>query len=165
MATIADIMAGLTPKPNATGVTTADDMVFAVNFKAASSEGEYLVADDGVTEATGSLEAQAQDTTYLRRGQVTTKTGTNRTFTVSGERIKGDAFQDAALAHEVKFGTGSAVVFDYVYFDGLTGVGEKGTVSVQIEDDFAGAAGEMAQFSATFTSTEKPEKYTYTVTP
>lgn len=161
MATVATIMANITPSASYEGPTTADDMVFAVNFSNSNTISGYLVADDGVTAATGSLEAQTQDSTYLRRGQVSTKTGTNRTFSVSGERIVGDDFQDAALAHAVKYGKGASVIFDYVYFNGLTGLGEKGKVSVQVTDDFNGDASNMAGFSITFTSTEAPTEYTY----
>lgn len=162
MATVASIMTGITPDPTYTGPTTADDMVFAVNFGADSAQvGDYLVADDGITAATGALEAQTQDSTYLRRGQVTTKTGTNRTFNVTGERIVGDAFQDAILAHAVKFGKGADVIFDYVYFNALTGKGEKGKVSVQVSDDFSGDASNMAGFTVDFNSTQAPTEYTY----
>lgn len=162
MATVASVMTDITPSSSHKGPVTADDMVFGLGIGGATTVGSYLVADDGVTEASGALEAQTQDSNYLRRGQVTTKTGTTKTFTVSGDRIDGDAFQDAILAHAVKYGTGSSVIFPYVYFNGLTGVGEKGNVSVQVEDDYAGAASENAKFSVSCTTRGTPEPYTYT---
>lgn len=165
MATVASIMTGITPDPTYEGPTTADDMVFAVDFNGTNVVGTYLVADDGVTAATGSLEAQTQESTYLRRGQVTTKTGTNRSFNVTGERIVGDDFQDAVLAHAIKFGKGADVIFSYVYFNALTGKGEQGKVSVQVSDDFSGDASNMAGFTVDFNSTEAPTEYTYVVTP
>ena len=158
-------MAKITVDPAFTGPVTADDMGFGVGLGEAATIPDYLVADNGVTEVTGSLEAQTQDNTYLRRGQVSTKTGTNRTFSVSADRIVGDAFQDALQAHAIKYGTGAKVIFPYVYFNGLTGKGEKGKVSIAITDEFSGAASEMAQFAAEFSSTDKPEVYQYPETP
>ena len=65
------------------------------------------------------------------------------------------------MAHSLKYGTGQAVIKKYVYFNLLTGKGEQGSVSIAIEDDLSGAAGENASFSATLTSTELPKEYTY----
>ena len=61
----------------------------------------------------------------------------------------------------MKYGTGQAVIVDYVYFNILTGKGEQGQVSVAIEDDLAGAAGENASWTATLTSRGTPTEYTY----
>lgn len=160
--TLAELMTGKTPDPEFEGFSTADDMVLAIDFTgSATHPDEYIVAQNGITEQSGALEAQTQDAQYLRTGQVTTKTGTSRSFTVSGDRYNGDAFQDAILAHSLKYGTGQAVIKKYVYFNLLTGKGEQGSVSIAIEDDLSGAAGENASFSATLTSTELPKEYTY----
>ena len=51
-----------------------------------------------------------------------------------------------------------------MYFNILTGKGEKGKISIAVEDDLSGAAGENASFSATLTSTIKPTEYTYAPT-
>ncbi len=112
-------------------------------------------------EQSGALSAQTEDSQYLRTGQVTIKTGTSRGFTVNGDRYNGDEFQDAILSHAIKFGTGQAVIKPYVYFNMLTGKGEKGNVSIVVGDDLSGAAGENASFSVTLTSTTKPSEYTY----
>lgn len=161
---LSELMNGLEPDPSYVGITTADDMALALNLAAtpAASPVGYFVAEQGITEAAGALEAQTQDSQYLRTGQVSTKTGTNRTFTINGDRMVGDAFQDAILAHSIKYGRGSRVVVDYVYFNMLTGIGEQGKVSIAVEDDFSGAAGENATFSVALTSTEEPKEYTYT---
>ena len=160
---LSELMQGKTPSPSYEGFSTADDMVLAIDFTgSATSPNHYTVAQKGITEQSGALSAQTQDSQYLRTGQVTIKTGTSRSFTVSGDRYNKDDFQDALLAHEMKYGTGQAVIKPYVYFNLLTGKGEKGNISIAVEDDLAGAAGENASFSATLTSTEKPEEYTYT---
>ena len=50
----------------------------------------------------------------LRAGQNTMKTGTQRSFSVTGDRYVGDEAQDYCLAHATKYGTGNKVVTDYV---------------------------------------------------
>lgn len=159
---LSELMQGRTPNPDFEGFSTADDMVLAIDFSGAAADpGEYIVAQNGITEQSGRLEARTQDSQYLRTGQVTTKTGTSRSFAVNGDRYNKDEFQDEILSHAIKYGTGQAVVKPYVYFNMLTGKGEKGSLSITVEDDLSGAAGENASFSATLTSTVKPTEYTY----
>ena len=159
---LSELMSGVTPNAEFAGIVTAGDMVLAVGFtEEAESPADYIVADEGVTEQSGALEAVTADKTYLRSGSTTTKTGTKRTFTVTGDRFAGDAFQDALLEHSLKFGTGQAVVKPYVYFNMLTGKGEQGSLSIAVEDDASGAAGENAGWSATLTARGTPTEYTY----
>jgi len=138
-------------------------MVLAINLNGtdATEFGDYIVAQVQINEHSGSLEAQTVDSQYVRAGSVTTKTGTTRTITVSGDRYVGDQFQDLLLAHGMKYGTGSAVRRDYVYFSILNGVGETGEATIVVEEDAAGAAGENLSFSATLTSTETPREYEF----
>lgn len=159
---VADFLQGKTPNPAFEGYSTADDRVLAIDFTGAASDvGDYIAATKGITEASGSLNAATKDNTFLYTGPVTTKTGTARTFTVSGNRYHKDEFQEALLAHGMKFGTGQAVIKPYVYFNMLTGQGEQGMLSIVIDDDYAGAASEDSTFSATLSSTEAPTEYTY----
>ena len=95
---LSELMSGVTPNPEFAGIVTAGDMVLAVDFSGeAASPADYIVADEGVTEQTGTLEATTADSTYLRSGTSTTKTGTTRSFTVAGDRFAGDEFQHALL--------------------------------------------------------------------
>jgi hypothetical protein len=160
---LSELMNGRTPEPQYEGFSTADDMVLAIGFTGEeATPNDYIVAQQGITEHSGALEAQSQDSQYIRTGQVNTKTGTSRTLSVSGDRYVGDAFQDALLDHALKYGTGQTVIKPYVYFNLLTGKGEQGKVSITVEDDPSGAAGENASFSATLTSVGIPTEYTYT---
>lgn len=161
--TLAELMNGKTPSALYKGVSTADDFVLAVNLAdtPAESPSGYIVAQEGITEHTGSLESQTSESQYIRTGKSATKTGTSRTFSINGDRFCGDAFQDAVLAHGMKYGTGNSVVKEYVYFNILTGTGEQGKVSITVEDDMSGAAGEKASWSATLTSVGTPTEYTY----
>ncbi len=160
--TLQEYMADITPDPEFEGFSNADDMILAVDFSGTATDpNQYLLAQTGVTEASGALTAQTQDRQYLRTGQVTNKTGTSRAFTVNGDRYNKDAFQDALLDHALKFGKGQKVIKPYAYFDQLTGIGETGKVSIVVEDDLSGAAGETASFSATLTSVGEPAVYNY----
>ena len=159
---LSELMTGVTPSDDFAGIVTAGDMVLAIDFTgSAESPSGYIVADEGVTEQSGALEAVTAESTYLRSGTSSTKTGTTRTFTVTGDRFAGDEFQDALLAHALKYGTGQAVIKPYVYFNMLTGKGEKGSISIAVEDDNSGSAGENAGWSATLTARGTPTEYTY----
>lgn len=159
---LSELMSGVTPKPEFEGVVTAGDYVLAVDFSGeAASPDEYIVADGGVTEQSGALEATTAESTYLRSGTTETKTGTKRTFTVAGDRMAADAFQEELLSHAIKYGTGQKVIKPYVYFCMLTGKGEQGSLSIAVEDDQGGEAGGNATWSATLTSKGTPKEYTY----
>ena len=159
---LSELMANVTPDPEFEGIVTAGDMVLAIDFSGkAANPGDYIVADEGVTEQTGTLEATTADSTYLRSGTSTTKTGTTRSFAVSGDRFAGDDFQDAPLDHALKYGTGQSVIKKYVYFNMLTGKGEQGSISIAVEDDNSGEAGSNASWSATLTARGTPQEYTY----
>ena len=108
------------------------------------------------------LHLKVQDKQYIRAGQSTTKTGTQRSFAVSGDRYVGDDFQDFALSHAVKYGTGNSVVRDYVYFCLLNGQGEKGKCSIIVNSDGAGDAGESSEIDIELKkSGDAPASYTY----
>ena len=87
--------------------------------------------------------------------------GTTRTINLTGDRYAGDAFQDALLAHKIKYGTGKTVIKPYVYFCMLTGKGEQGLISIVIDEDPSGAAGSNAGIKATLTAKGTPTEYTY----
>ncbi|MEI3184201.1 MAG: hypothetical protein V8S98_13375 [Lachnospiraceae bacterium] len=82
--------------------------------------------------------------TYIRAGKSTQKTGTARSFAVSGDRYIGDPAEDFMLSHEMKYAKGNAAVTNYVYFCILNGKGEKGQVSVIVNSEGGGNAGESS---------------------
>ena len=166
MSTLTEFMASRSPDPSYAALTadTTDAYVLAVNLAepAAAEPAGYIVADEGITEHSGSLNPQSTDVQYVHSGLRSSKTGNQRQFALAGDRFSGDAFQDAVLAHSMKYGVGNAIIRDYVYFNALTGKGEKGKIAIMVEDDTAGAAGENASFSATLYAQGKPEEYSYT---
>lgn len=158
---LSKLMDGIELFPDFQGVVTADDYVLAVGFGGETEPDDYVVAQEGITEHSGTMSAQTTENTYIRGGAQSTKTGTTRTISISGHRYVGDAFQDALLDHKLKYGTGQSVIKPYVYFCKITGKGEKGMASIVIEEDPSGAAGNNAGIKATLTARGTPREYTY----
>ena len=157
-----ELMKGYTPDENYTGFVTNDDYVLAINTGKATKEGEYEVVELGVSGLDSQMNPITQDKTYIRAGQSTMKTGTQRSFKVSGDRYVGDAAQDYMLAHGMKYGTGNAVVTDYVYFCLLNGIGEKGKASIIVNSDGSGNAGESSAVDIELKKSGSiPEEYKY----
>lgn len=162
---LSDLMKDHTPKTDYEGYVTNDDYVLAVDCSEAgtgANPGDYAVVQMGVTGLDSQMNPVTQDKQYIRAGQSTTKTGTQRSFAISGDRYVGDDFQDFALSHKVKYGTGSTVIRDYVYFCVLNGKGEKGKASIIVNSDGAGDAGESAEIDIEIKKAgDQPTEYTY----
>jgi len=159
--TLSDLMTGITPNASFEGPVTADDMVLAVDLESAASIGGYIVAQKYVSEHSGTIESESQDSQYIRTGKTNTRTGAVRVITVNGDRYVGDDFQDKMLGHAIKYGKGASVIVDYIYFNIKNGKGEKGKVTIDVTEDASGAAGENASFTATLRSVGTPDDYTY----
>lgn len=164
--TIRELMQEFTPNPSYEGWVTNDDFVFAINLDP-NRETETDVPDYGVVQmGIEGLDAQLNpitvDKTYIRAGQSTQRTGTQRSFKVSGDRYIGDEVQDYLFSHAIKYGTGNKVVTDYVYFNVLNGKGEKGQVSIIVNSDGGGNAGESAAIDVEFKKIGSlPTEFTY----
>ncbi len=159
---LSELMGNHAPEPNYEGFATNDDYVLAINTGEAKNEGEYEVVELGVSGLDSQMNPITQDKTYIRAGQSTMKTGTQRSFKVSGDRYIGDKAQDYMLAHNMKYGTGNNVVTDYVYFCLLNGKGEKGKVSIIVNSDGSGNAGESSAVDIELKkSGSLPTEYTY----
>lgn len=144
------LMANANIDPNFEGIVTNDDFVLAVDCGETpttdfSKASDFAVVQLGVAGLDSSLNPITQDKTYIRAGQSTTKTGNQRSFSVTGDRYIGDEFQDFALSHAIKYGTGQTVVRKYVYFNIVTGKGESGEVTIIINSDGSGEAGNSAE--------------------
>lgn len=160
--TVKEVMEGITPSAQYAGLQMADDFVLA--FQTADSqktENDYIVCQDCITEHAASVNPETKDKQYIRKGKASIKTNAQRTFSISGDRQAGDAWQDWVTSLAVLFGTGSAVIVPYVYFSMLTGKGEKGKASVIVNNDASGGAGDNAGISVTVSGTEKPTEFTY----
>ena len=158
------LMSKFTPNPDYAGFVTNDDWVLAVDIASTPSTkiGDYVVAQMGVAGLDAQMNPVTEDKQYIRAGQSTTKTGTQRTFSITGDRYVGDEFQDYCFSHDIAYGTGNAVVVPYVYFNVLNGKGEKGQASIIVNSDGSGEAGENAAIDISLNKVgSMPEAYTY----
>lgn len=163
---LSELMANYTPKTDYEGWVTNDDYVFAIDPTPGGEEttavGDYVVVEMGISGLDAQLNPVTQDKQYIRAGQNTMKTGTQRSFTVSGDRYIGDDAQDYCLSHKTKYGTGNGVVTNYVYFNILNGKGEKGQCSIIVNSDGSGNAGESSTIDIEFKKMgTTPTEYTY----
>lgn len=163
---LSELMQGYTPKEDYEGWVTNDDWVFAIdlkpNEKPDTAESEYGVVQMGIEGLDAQMNPITVDKTYIRAGQSSQKTGTQRTFKVSGDRYIGDDVQDYIFSHAIKYGTGNSVITNYVYFNILNGKGEKGQVSIIVNSDGSGNAGESSAIDVEFKKIGAvPVEYTY----
>lgn len=147
---LSELMANATLNPSFTGFVTNDDWVLAVDCgetpaTSFDTVADFAVVQMGVAGLDSNLNPITQDKVYLRAGQSTTKTGNQRSFSVTGDRYVGDDFQDFALSHDVKYGTGQTVVRKYVYFNIVTGIGEQGEACIIVNSDGSGEAGNSSE--------------------
>lgn len=161
---LSELMNNITPSEEFAGFVTADDMVLAIDTTIAQNAEvkDYSVLQSGISGIDPSLDAETKDSQYIRTGKSTTKTGTQRKFKVSGDMYIGDEAQDFLLSHRMKFGTGQAVIVNYVFFNMLTGKGEKGMATVAVNADGSGDAGENAGIEIELSKAgNAPTEYTY----
>lgn len=165
---LSELMSKANLNPDFEGFVTNDDFVLAVDCGETpvtdfTNAGDFAVVQLGVAGLDSSMNPITQDKTYIRAGQSTTKTGNQRSFSVTGDRYVGDAFQDFALSHAVKYGTGQNVVRKYVYFNIVTGKGESGECCIIVNSDGSGEAGNNAEIDIELKkSGAAPAEYSYT---
>lgn len=163
--TVSEFMSKIEIKSDFAGVTLADDYVLAINLNghvADSDPGTYTVVEAGLKSTDGQLNPEEKTNSYIRKGKSTTKTGVQRSFSLDMDRYIGDEAQDFFDSYDVKYGTGQKCVVDYVFFNMLTGKGEKGMMSVIVNTDCSGGSEENSGLSVDLKSTGvKPAKYTW----
>lgn len=154
---------GIAPQAGYSGTERADDFIFAIQTSPTdqTTVDKWVVCAERVKEHSGALNATTEDVPYIRAGNVTEKGEVQRTFTLNGNRCVGDEAQDFLLSHKVKFGTGSAVIFPYVYFSVKTGKGEKGTAAFIVTSDASGSAGNAAGFACDVKGIGTPAEFDY----
>ena len=160
---LSELMAGVTPNSAFEGFATNDDWVLAVGIgDVEGGEKDYTVVQMGIAGLDPQLNPVTQDKQYIRTGLSTSKTGTQRTFAITGDRYIGDKFQDYCFEIDIAHGVGQEVIVPYVYFSILSGKGEKGTASIIVNSDGGGNAGENSSISIDLKSVgTAPVEYTY----
>lgn len=164
---LSELMAKNPPIVGYTGEVMADDMILAIDVSddGTAAVGDYAVVLEHISSVTAALNATSKDSTYLRVGTSSAKTGNQRTFSVGGDRCIGDEFQDFALSHAIMYGTGQKVVRPYVYFNILTGKGEQGQIAIIVNSDCGSAADEKASIDIELKKYgATPVEYTYSAT-
>lgn len=164
---VSDLMTGITPNPDYGGVVMADNYVLAIDISGVESTapGNYVVAQLGIEGVESSLNGETKETQTLRAGKSSLRTGVQRKFAISGFRYVGDEFQDFILSHTMKYGTGQTVIKPYIYFNMLTGKGEKGFVNINVTSDGGGKSGENSTIAVEFDKTgAAPTEFTYSAT-
>ena len=164
---LSTLMNGVVPNSAFTGYSTNDDMVLAIDLDPTNStptaKAAYAVVQMGIEGLDAQLNPILTEKNYIRAGQSSIKTGNQRTFKTSGDRYIGDAAQDYMLAFARSQGRGSACITNYVYFNMLTGLGESGQVSIIVNSDGAGNAGESSVIDIELKKVgAAPAAYTYT---
>lgn len=145
---LSELMAGKTPSKSYKGDVVANNFVLAVDCTEegnAASPAEYAVVQINIAGVDAQLNPETTDKAYIRSGKSTIKTGTQRSFSVSGDRYVGDEFQDFVLGLNIIYGVGQAVRRPYVFFNMLTGEGEQGEVSIIVNSDGGGNAEDSAE--------------------
>ena len=164
---LSELMSGKTPNPDYEGWVTADDWVLAIDTQPGgetpTKETDFEVVQIGIEGLDAQLNPATSEKTYIRAGQSTQKTGAARSFAVSGDRYVGDEAQDFMLSHRMKYGTGNGVVTNYVYFCVVNGKGEKGQVSIIVNSEGGGNAGESSSVDIQLSKIgNEPTEFTYT---
>lgn len=150
----------------ATGERIGRQMVLAVDTSKdgdASSVGDYTVVAYHIDNLGAALSASTTDKSYIGEGESTVKTGTKRSFAITGNRLVGETFQDFCLSNDIKYGVGSDVQRSYVYFDAGTLSGEKGNATITVTKDGSAAASDPADVEITLNVNGTPEDFTYVV--
>lgn len=156
-----DLMKDYTPNASYTGEVMADDYVLAIKVSSTSEKvADYAVVQEHTTGIDSSLNSESNEKQYIRDGKSSTKKSTQRTFTITADRYEGDEAQN--YMDSVKYKNGSDAITDYVYFLIKTGKGEKGKVTITVDKDGGGNAGDNAGFSAKLLKNgAAPTEYTY----
>ena len=148
----------------ATGEYTGRDMVLAVDCTEsgnAADPGDYAFVGVHIEDVGAELSPKSEDRSYVLEGDSTMKTSTQRTFTITGARYISDDFQDFCCSPAIKFGSGSAVQRNYVYFHSGTKTGEQGRMTILVNKDGGGAASDPAEFEVELKSSGAVSAYTY----
>lgn len=161
--TLAEYMAAVAASVAATGERTGRQMVLALDCSASGDAdvSAYAVVANHIENHGASLSAKTADKSYIGEGDSTLKMSTQRVFDVSGQLLRGDTFHDFINSHAIKFGVGSAVQRNYVYFDPGTGSGERGKVTIIVNKDGAAAASDPADIDVRLAAVGVAEEFSY----
>lgn len=158
--TVAEYMTAL---PNVN--SSACGYVLGLNVNGSDSPQEYLVFSAGAAEIKAEIISEIGRKKYVVGGGKCRRKFAVRKFTVLMDRVCGDPLQDFLLSSAVLFGREQQCVFDYVYFNAATRIGEKGQITVDVQIDSDGTADDVSVVSAELYGCGGiPESYIYSHT-
>lgn len=160
---LSDYMAVVAASVSASGERTGRQMVLAVDCSAEGNAdvANYAVVANHIENHGAALKPKTVDKSYIGEGDSTLKTSTQRTFSVTGQLLRGDDFHDFVTSHAIKYGVGTEIVRPYVYFDPGTGEGETGELAIIVNNDGAAAASDPADIDVLLAVAGRPDEYTY----
>lgn len=162
--TVAELMKDRTINQAAEGEVTADDYVFAIDIsddKKAEVD-NYVVVQEHTVSVNASFSPDTTESQYIRSGKSTTKTGTQETYSISGDRYVGDPAQDFLLSYKMIYARGEDARIPYVRFNILNGKGVKGIGTVIVNSDSSGDAGSNSTFDVEIRkSGANPQEFQY----
>ena len=161
---LSEYMTAVAASVSATGERTGRQIVLAIDCSAQGNAevANYAVVANHIQDHGAKLNPKTDEKSYIGEGDSTLKTSTQRTFSVTGQLLRGDEFQDFVTSHGIKYGVGTEIVRKYVYFDPGTGDGETGELAIIVENDGAAAASDPADISVTLAVNGIPAEYSYT---
>lgn len=161
---LSEVMKKVNIDNNFDGEVKGDDYILALDCTAegdADHPDKYDVASVHVSNYGAELSPETDSTNFYYEGYTSMKKSTSRKFKPVGKRLVGDAFQDFVCSHAIKYGVGSAVVRNYVFFCALTGKGEKGEVLILVNNDGTAESGAIGDIDVELQVIGTPEEYTY----
>lgn len=141
---IRETLATITFNPDYKGRVYAENMILAVNItpeKPDTKIEDYAIFTSYIEGVDNNIETDSIEKKYLHEGKMKIKTSTQRKFKITGNRYIGDEAQDSCIAKAFN----SETETDYVFFNTLTGKGEKGRCSVIVNSDGTSKAGELSE--------------------
>ena len=152
----------------ATGEYVGRDMILGLDCgetpSAADKPGDYTFVGIHIEDYGAELSVKTEDKSYVYEGDSTIKTSTQRTFHIVGQAYISDDFIDFIQSYAIKFGKGSTVQRGYAYFHNGTKKGEKGTMTIIVNNDGNGAASSTADIDVELKSCGPVSEYTYSAT-
>lgn len=126
-------------------IACADDNILAVNTGAeGASVGGFAAFAAGTAEVESNIISDSVRKKNVIGGNAYVKRGAVRKFTVTADRVNGDAAQEKLLSGAVKFGVYEEGTVEYAYINAATRSGERGKAVVNVVCDGSGKAGDPA---------------------
>lgn len=129
-------------------------------------EPDWLALLEGFTTLGEARNDTTSEYNYLSGfgAQETGVDGTNRTFSVTGDRVYGDPLHEWMFSFDTQWNIAQRTKA-YRYFNIVTGEGEQGNATLSFSTTAGGANGERATFAVTISVNGSPAQYSHGIGP